>query len=513
MFSFFSYLFFLLIPLALVLIVRLKRRQRVVYSHTFLRSFEDERLLDYLLRTFRIYYDVLFDLIIAVILALFFSQVVRFTPQPTAICIDGSYSMIRADGQTALERAVTRALEENAGRERRRLFLLAWDRQRGKTRVFRLREPKIPPETDRAARAGIIRSYSDRLQQEHSFFNMDISALQELFDRGYRKVVFITDRFTSGNTNLEVVQVGNDESPFFYPASVYYDFSSAGFQILMYRSGYQRQIAVLRYDDQLENYKVVPAAEQSIPGSDLHTIEIEEEGLYRILGPGLDYIFNLKIPRHTVETSGAYSRLLTDVLPQLESGQSQILIADLAYAGEGKRELARRIRALGRHPHRYVTLIPESTVAARALIYPLELSFSQPAYAELPSKFEAAANRPGGSTRLFFLDPQHSRDGQTPLVYLSYLEADHPREFSQNEDLTQRGWRISEPHSGSTSLVYGRQDELRALNLASREFFPLSPQTDLTFELRRVNHLPYFLILLVLYLTKISFLARFQRRW
>ena len=91
MFSFFSYLFFLLIPLALILIVRLKRRQRVVYSHTFLRSFEDERLLDYLLRTFRIYYDVLFDLIIAVILALFFSQVVRFTPQPTAICIDGSY--------------------------------------------------------------------------------------------------------------------------------------------------------------------------------------------------------------------------------------------------------------------------------------------------------------------------------------------------------------------------------------------------------------------------------------
>lgn len=512
MFSFFSYLFFLLIPLALILIVRLKRRQRVVYSHTFLRSFEDERLLDYLLRTFRIYYDVLFDLIMAVILALFFSQIVRFTPQPTAICIDGSYSMIRADGQTALERAVSWALEEDGGRERRRLFLLAWDRQRGKTRVFRLREPKIPPETDQAARAGIIRSYSDRLRQGHDFFNIDICAVQELFDRGYRKVVFVTDRLTAGNTNLEVVQVGNDESPFFYPASVHYDFSSAGFQILLYRSDYQRQIAVLRYDGKLGNYRVIPASEQRLPGSDLNMIEIEQEGLYRILGPGLDYIFNLKIPRHTVETSGAYSRLLTDVLPQLESGESQILIADLAYTGEGERELAGRIRALGRHQHRYITLIPDSTTAARALIYPLELSFSQPAYAELPSKFEAAVNRTGGSTRLFFQDPQHSRDGQTPLVYLSYLEADHPREFSHNGDLTERGWRISEPHSGITSLVYGRQDELRPLNLAAREFFPVSPQTDLMFERRRVNHLPYFLILLVLYLTKISFLTRYQRR-
>ena len=62
MINFFSYLFLLLIPLLIILIVRLKRRRRVVYSHTFLRSFTDEKLLDYYfipfsMFTVRIYYN------------------------------------------------------------------------------------------------------------------------------------------------------------------------------------------------------------------------------------------------------------------------------------------------------------------------------------------------------------------------------------------------------------------------------------------------------------------------
>ncbi len=511
MINFFSYLFVLLIPLLLILIVRLKRRRRVVYSHTFLRSFEEERLLDYLLRTFRIYYDVLFDLIIAVVLALLLSQIVRFAPRRTAICLDGSYSMIRGDQQTALHRAVARALEDNSGGRSTRLFLVAWDRKRGKTGIFRLKEPKILRGTDQATRSAIIESYTDELRQKHTFFNVDLSALQEIFDRGYRKVVFITDRLPAGDTNLEVIQVGSEESPFFYPASVYYDFSSASFQVLLYRSDYRRQIAVLRYDEQLGNFTVIPAAEQSIPGSELNAIEIREEGLYRILGPGLDYIYALRVPIRVVNASGLYSRILAEVLPQLENGQSRTLAADLTYSGEGKRQLVRQIRSLGRYQHKYITLIPESYTPARALIYPLELSFSQPSYAELPVKFDEMNSLPTGSTRLFFQDPERTRDGQTPLVYLSYIELDNPIEFSYDGNFETRGWSVSESRSGIASFTYTRNDELRPVNLTAQEFFGASTPIDLVFQPRRINRLPYFLILLVLYLTKLLFLLRFQR--
>jgi hypothetical protein len=510
MFNFFSYFFFLLIPILLILIVRLKRRRRVIYSHTFLRSFEDEKLLDFLLRTFQIYHDVLFDLILALVLAVFLAQIVRFTPNRSAICIDGSYSMLQGEGQTGLEKAFSLATTGDLSRERHRLYLLAWDTQRGKTKVFRLREPEIPPETDQTARIATIRSYVDELRERYTFFNVDLSALQTLFARGFQRVIFITDRFNGGNTSAEVIEVGTGEKSFFYPTSLHYDFSAKSFQILLYRFNYDKQIAVLRYEEQLGDYTVIPVAEQHLPGSDLTLIEIEEEGLYRILGPGLDYIYNLSVPKRAVKLSSAYSQIVAEVLPQLDVGGSEILLADLPYGEEPKRALAREVRGLGRYQHRYVTLIPESYTPAAALIYPLERSFSQPCYAELPLRFAAPSYLLDGSTRLFFQDPKRTRDGQTPLVYLSYLESDQPIKFSHEGDLGSRGWKVSTRHSGITSPAYIRKNEIRPINLDAQEFFPVSSQADLVFEKRQVNSLPYFLILLAIYLAKIVFLMRFR---
>jgi hypothetical protein len=59
-------------------------------------------------------------------------------------------------------------------------------------------------------------------------------------------------------------------------------------------------------------------------------------------------------------------------------------------------------------------------------------------------------------------------------------------------------------------LVYTRRDNLRPQNLAAQEFFPISQETDLIFEKRNVNSLPYFLILLILYSVKVMFLVRLQ---
>ena len=507
MFSFFSYLFLLLIPILLILIVRLKRRQRVVYSHTFLRSFQDEKVLDYLLRTFQIYYDVLFDLLLALVLAMFLAQIVRFTPRRTAICIDGSYSMIQGDVQTPLERALSLVASGEVSEDRYRLFLLAWDRRHGESKLFRLRELRLPEGADQTTLTGTVRTYADNLQQRYTFHNIDIPTLQKLFDGGFRRVVFITDRFPSSTTNLEIVEVGGAAQSFFYPSSVYYDFSSTGFQILLQRLNYERPIAVLRYEEQLKDYKAIPAPEQRIPGSDLTLIEIKEEGLYRILGPGLDYIYNLEIPRIEATVSGKYSEILADVLPQIVGTDSEALIADLPYDGQTGRRLARKIRRLGTQHYKYVTLIPQNHTPATPLIHPLERSFSQPSFAELPA---GISQLPVGSTHLFFQDPERTREGQTPLVYLSYLESDHPSVFSQPGAEELPGWKVSPRHSGITSLVYTRKNDIIPVNLSAQEFFPVSSEGNLVFEPRQVNPLPYFLILLVIYLVKLAFLVRFR---
>jgi len=507
MFNFFSYFFLLLTPILLILIVRLKRRQRVLYSHTFLRPFQDKKLPDYLLRTFQIYYDVLFDLLLATVLSLFLAQIVTFTPRRTAICIDGSYSMIQGHEQTALRRAISLIGEGKVSKDRYRLFLLAWDTGRGRNRLFRLKELKLPSETDRASSAKAVGSYTDDLQERYTFHNIDLSTLQELFDRGFRRVIFVTDRFPRGNTNLEIVEVGPTPESFFHPSSVRYDFSSASFQILLYRFNYEKPIAVLRYEERLDNYRMIPALEQRIPGSDLSLIEIKEEGLYRMIGPGMDYIYDLEIPQIAATVSGWYSQILADVLPRIENGGSRILIADLPYRGQTGRTLSKEIRALGRYHHRYITLIPQRYMKTTPLIHPLERSFSQPSYAELPPE---PAELPVESTHLFFQDPGRTRDGQTPLVYLSYIEADHPTAFSNPSAKVLGGWKASPRLSGITSIVYTRKARVIPVNLSAEELFPVSLQKDLVFQPTKINPLPYFLILLVIYLVKLAFLIRFR---
>jgi hypothetical protein len=349
------------------------------------------------------------------------------------------------------------------------------------------------------------------LREGHTFFNVDLRDLETLFGRGFRRVIFVTDRFSGSNPGLEVIEVGTGERSFFYPASLHYDFSSERFQILLYRFNYDRQIAVLRYDEQRGDYTVIPVVEQRLPGSDLNLIEIEEEGLYRILGPGLDFIYDLNVPRHAVKLSGTYSGIVAEVLPQVEGGGSKILLTDLSYGQEPERKLVREIRGLGRYTHRCITLIPRSYTPASALIYPLERSFSQPCYAELPRQSAALAKLFDDSTRLFFQDPERTRDAQTPLVYLSYLESDQPVEFAHRGDLASPGWKLSQPHSGTTSLTYIRKDAILPINLDAGEFFPVSYPGNLNFERREVDPLPYFIILLVIYLTKMAFLIRFQQ--
>ena len=221
----------------------------------------------------------------------------------------------------------------------------------------------------------------------------------------------------------------------------------------------------------------------------------------------MDYIYDLEIPQIAATVSGRYSQILADVLPRIENGGSQLLLADLPYRGQTGRTLSKEIRALGRYHHSYITLIPLRYLKATPLIHPLERSFSQPSYAELPSE---PAGLPVEPTRLFFQDPGRTRDGQTPLVYLSYLEADHPTVFSNPSAEELRGWKASPRLSGITSTVYTRQNDTIPINLSAQEFFPVSLQRDLVFQPSKINPLPYFLILLVIYLLKLAFLIRFR---
>lgn len=497
MIDFLIYLFLLLLPILAILIVRLKRRQKLVYSHAYLKPFQEERLWDLLFRRFQLYYDVLFDLLLAVLLALLFSGLARFSGSKTAVVLDGSYSMIGAEEETPLDRALSAIFEGGLGEEKARFFLLGFNPTRGRHELFALRRwPKLAaPE-----------QASKRLLNKYRFFSMDLSLLQRLYDRNFRRVVFLTDRFPDAETNLEVQEVGEGSKSFFYPLSSAYDFATGRFRIHLFRQNLAEPIGVERFLEAKGQFRAAAATEVSLPGSDFTVIEVQEEGLYRIVSSQLDFTFQFRKPVVKARSAGDFSRILVEVLPQLEEGEGELLLADLPYGPEGLPGVNRKIRALAHYPRRIVTLLPEEEVDLQPYIHPLERSLSQPSYAEVPPEIFRLKLQPD---ILLFQDPRRIRDPQTPLVVLDYLEVATSSSFAS----TPRFLSVLKPSlfsSGISSYIYTVRGQKLPLNLPPEEFFHLPPQRSLVFTRREINNLPWFLLLLALYLVKIGFLYRFQ---
>jgi hypothetical protein len=598
MIEFLGTLALLLVPVLLILIVRLRRRQKLRFSHTYLRSFQDNRLRDFLFRSFQLYHDVLFDLLLAVVLALLLSGLVgERSPNRVAVVLDGSYSMLQAEGgtgeaaQTPLDRALGLIKEGRVEAERYRLYLLGFDPARGRPALFRLRQLQKSLQGGASAAAA-----AEQLVREHLFLSADRSLLSQLYRRGFGRVIFLTDRSLDPPSAVEVVEVGEGRRAFFYPLSTSYDYTRDLFRLLILRQGYGGALRVERFEDAQGAYRAYTAAEEPVVGSlpaeagagageesaagrngglaaeppgppasgnggglasgnggglatGLTAVEIAQEGLYRLSGGGLSFVLPLARPRIRVRAQGPYSQLLLEVLPdaqQVEEGPAAALLADLPYRPEDIGGIPRRIRSLGRYPQKLVTLIPapakgvgrRGTPSARTAqaatpppppdpcLYPLELSFSQPVYTEVPQAVLGLPSPRG--TQLFYQDPARVRDAGAPLLYLQSLltpqgsngwgtpagpDTGPTIRNAAPQPAASTGGKLSPERGGSSSYVYEGRTGLTVVNPPAEEFFPVAssapPLPDPV--QRRGRTWPAFLLLLALYLAKLVFLYRFRR--
>ena len=491
MISFLTYFLLLCIPILLILIVRLKRRRRVVYSHAFLSPFQDFSVKDFLFRTFQLYFDIISDLLIALILALFLSGLLTFSLKKTAVCLDGSYSMLAGTSETPLDRALQMVFERA---EKHRFFILAFDPAKSKSRVFslgRLSRFDTPKEAARWLRSSFI------------FFNQDESRLEWLFRRGFQKVIYFTDRAQPRQGSLDIVDVGLGRRGFFYPQTVKWDYSTETFVIHLQRYNYDLQIVVERFEEDVGEYIPFTSMENYSREKNSLNFELREEGLYRLRGPDMDFALALEKPHIRAQARGSYSQIVLDVLPQLVKGKGGVLLADLEYRQDEVADLARQIRSLGKQDAMILTVLPRGEIDASPYIHSLERSLSLPSYTEFPPSLFPLKINPQ-NTVLFYQDPGRINDEQTPIVYSSYLQ---PSPFPQTTAL-----KLSRDRSGITSYVYRAGDRYSSLNLAPEELFPLQKQEPLTFGSRKIPHLLYAVLLLLLYILKLSFLYLLHNR-
>ncbi len=500
MISFLSYFFLFCIPILLILIVNIKRKQRIIYSHTLLRNFQDESIMDFLFRYFHLYFDIIFDLLIAIALSLFLSGLLPAAARKNAVCIDGSYSMILSlEGKTPLDRAVGLIFEGNRLPKKYDLFILAFNPSRGQAEIYPLRGLK---KLDSGTRA------MEMLTNGFTFFNQELKRLDALFRKGYKRVIFITDSFPYSNTNLEVLEVGRERSGFFYPLSVKHDFTLKSTEISFYRHACNDEIGIEIFNKEKGNFEALIVPKNQIYAYDNHiTVTLTEKELHRVYGQKMDFVFNLEGTMIGASAVGGYSKLLLEVLPQLEEGGENVLLADIEYGSQaGLRKLNKKINSFGDYDTKAVTLIPKRTEksAYENYIHPLESSLSTPCLTEFPESLFAL--NPNSDTTIFYQNPIAIQDNYTPIVYLSCLVKDFPPAFVTS--LKQKTHLIA---SGITSYVYEKNGKYTALNLCPDELFDFSARGELVFTIERLKCLPIFIILLLLYSLKIAFLYYLNR--
>jgi hypothetical protein len=308
---------------------------------------------------------------------------------------------------------------------------------------------------------------------------------------------------------LEIVEVGEQPSSFFYPLSAEYGVEDESFQLRVLAHRLSDPIEIWHYEEVRDSYRLLQAIGPEASPGPVTEVRLHQDGLYRLSGGELDFLLPLRRPTLPVRVEGQFSSLMAEILPGVQPGAEGTLLADIPWQPEvpGSAD-----RAIGDR-HGILTLIPDAEAEAalflRPYIQPLKESLSQPAYAELPVEIPV---RDQEDDRLIFLDPARLRDAGTPLVYLSALWSRRPDGPVIEPGAALSGAKLSATRSGSTSFAYGAADRTLVVNLPPEEFFPIDPGIGSSsgYPSRKPAKpalLPA-LLLLALYLLKLLYLAR-----
>jgi hypothetical protein len=519
MISFLTAYALLLVPIIVLLIVRVRRRQRVVYTHTFLQALHDRPFQEFLLRTLQLYYDVVADMVLALLLALILSGILDFSPRRVAVCLDGSFSMVQGGSDSPLNRALVLLSEGGLSFERCRLFAAGFDPESGRYKLYRLGRY--------GSGSGSVETLRNRVASLPGFFSADPRSAAELFQRGYRRVVFLTDRYAGPRYGLEVRELGasstaqGEAAGFFYPLSAGYREEERSFRLGIYRHRFSEPIHLERFAEEKGAFAPLQTIGPEADATVVSEIQLEEEGLYRLSRAGLDFLLPLYRPVYHVRAEGPFSTLLAEVLPGVQPGADGIVLADVPWKAEDPGSLNRLIR----RRRGILTVIPAANagndLTLEPYLFPFRDSLSQPAYTGLPSGFPIVR---GSATGPIFLDPRRLRDPEIPIVYMSALWSLRPPGPLVRPGGLTRGARLSLERSGVTSFAYAGSEGVEIINLPPEEFFPLSapeatagigsagPSSARPLHVRLPARIFAALLLALAYLAKLLYLVRLHGR-
>jgi len=457
----------LLLPVFALLFLNLRFSRKLEYSHYLVEAANRSGPAAFLFRSFRTYYDILIDAFIAFILAMAIAGELGlpagfpFKSGKEAIVVDCSASMLLGrNGSRPLDLAVAwldkagdradaGSVDHKKGSE---VFALSFDPRRGQTRLVRL---------DSLVRGASGDVAVTRIVESLSFLGVDYDALSRLSEKGYEKIIFLTDGLSPEIRGIETVRLGGQtpgergvdgslmpasgtETVFSaWPSSIRFDREKGNWLAAFVQSLPPSSIFLERWDDAHGIFARVDAGTYQIDSREFGwTFRISRPGIYRAtaIGPSgegpLDFAFRLVEARRAGLASGPFSEAMMSVFPLVENAPRPSLIFIDLGSGDDAESRILDASARDRAAKNPGALVIETRILGQdGMDYlPPALTGGRPILAEAKSPGDnKAGDRPRGSLErpdwFFELGPTALANSDLPLAYDGVLVAVMPPAF------------------------------------------------------------------------------------
>ena len=315
---------FLLVPVLALLFLNLRLSRKLRYPHDLLKAEDRRGMASFLFRSFRTYYDVLLDGMIA--LALVFTIAPPHRHRSAAVVLDGSRSMLGGFFEVRpIEKALRRILTDPdlKGAEP---FALVFDAKTARTRLVPIRS-YLGADVE----ASIL-----RLREDFDFFAPDYAQLLELREQGYGEITLLTDQLRVKPEGFQAIELGFAVNFAAYPTSVRFDRASEAWLVTLVESGQRVPMILSIWDKGAGAFTKLPLGRYAIDeGTAGRIVRFPAPGLYLLSfrGPfGLDDIdLPLLLPSRAISATaaGPFSQRMLSVFPDIDrSSPPSIVLAD-----------------------------------------------------------------------------------------------------------------------------------------------------------------------------------------
>ncbi|MCG8572093.1 MAG: hypothetical protein MJB14_18315 [Spirochaetes bacterium] len=307
--SYLTYAALLFIPVLFILFVNIRQRQKLTYTHLFFYEIKEKSFMDYLLRVFQLYYDVVFDVLMIFLLAALLSGFFENNKTANAVCLDGSFSMILSDGKAAAFNKIVDAYYEDFHKEKKQdLYLLTWSQKKRKSVLVKINKYKKLEKED----------FIKQITSKYPFFNVNYHLLGDL-SKKYQQVTFLTDQLDINNTeNIKVREVGEPKVGYAYPIGSQFNFYKGQFELFLYHNLTQPGIQLHKLSEKrMQFYTVQPQNYQIEKDNRFLKFYIDDPGIYQVSVKQFVYFIELVKPEWEIETAGDISKIIAQALPMV----------------------------------------------------------------------------------------------------------------------------------------------------------------------------------------------------